>query len=132
MRTMKISATIGAVALAGSLLAPATAVAGGSDREEIRTGACSGLADWKIKVSPENGRLEVEYEVDVNRRGQRWQVRLFHGGRRIHSDVHRTRARSGSFTVRALERNTAGGDGFRARAVRLGGDQQKCAGRVRF
>ena len=29
----------------------------------IRTGTCSGSADWKLKVKTDEGRLEVEGEV---------------------------------------------------------------------
>jgi hypothetical protein len=126
--TTKIGASLAAGALAAGLLAPTTANAG--DRQEIRTGSCT-FGTWKLKVSPENGRLEVEYEVDVNRPGQRWRVALFHGGNRIHRAVHVTRGRSGSFTVRDLARNTAGGDRFRARAIRFGGGQ-RCRGSLVF
>lgn len=129
MKTTKISVAVAAAALAGGLLAPATAVA--ADRKEIRTGTCSGLSDWKLQVSPENGRLEVEFEVDANRRGQRWHVALFHGGRRVYTGTHRTRGISGSFTVRSLERNTADDDSFFGRAVRLS-NGERCRGRIRF
>lgn len=129
MKTTRFSASLAAAALAASLITPAAAFAG--DRQVIRSGNCSGSADWKLKVSPENGRLEVEYEVDANRRGQRWRVRLFHGSRRIHNGVHQTHGRSGSFTVRKLARNTGGADRFRARAMRLDGSQ-RCLGRIRF
>jgi hypothetical protein len=126
--TTKLGASLAAAALAAGLFAPTAANAG--DRQMIRTGSCT-VGDWKLKVSPENGRLEVEYEVDVNRRGQRWRVALFHGGNRIHRDTHVTRGRSGSFTVRDLARNTAGGDRIRARAIRFGGGQ-RCRGSVIF
>lgn len=129
MMTNRISTSLAVAALAASLFAPTAAQAG--DRQVIRTGGCSAAADWKVKVSPENGRLEVEYEIDANRRAQRWQVRLFHGPRRMHEVVRTTRGRSGSFSVRDLARNTAGADRFRIRAVRVGGDQ-RCVGRVRF
>ena len=57
--------------------APA-ALAGGDDT--VRRGSCSGSTDWKIKVGPEDGRLEVEAEVDSNRSGQTWRWRLLHDG----------------------------------------------------
>ena len=126
--TTKIGASLAAGALADGLLAPTAATAGG--RQEIRTGNCT-FGNWKLKVSPEDGRLEVEYEIDVNRAGQRWRVALFHGGTRMHRGVHVTRGRSGSFTVRDLARNTAGGDRFRARAIRFGGGQ-RCRGSLVF
>ena len=106
------------VALAGALVlmiagaVPASAKAG----DVIRTGACSGSSDWKLKLSPQDGRIEVEYEVDSNKVGQTWSVRLFENGNRIFAGQRVTKAPSGSFTVRVLGNNTAGTDSFRARA----------------
>ena len=106
------------VALAGALIlmiggaVPASAKAG----DVIRTGACSGSSDWKLKLSPQDGRIEVEYEVDSNKVGQTWSVRLFENGNRIFAGKRVTKAPSGSFTVRVLGNNTAGTDSFRARA----------------
>ncbi len=36
--------------------------------------------DWKLKLSPENGRIEVEFEIDQNINGQIWNVRLKRNG----------------------------------------------------
>ena len=61
-----------AAALAAAMLVTAgtavPAVAG--DDEKIRQGGCSGSADWKLKVKTDDGRLEVEAEVDSNVSGQ--------------------------------------------------------------
>ena len=43
-------------------------------------GGCTGSADWKLKVKPDDGRLEVEAEVDSNVSGQTWRWRLCHNG----------------------------------------------------
>ena len=76
-----------------ALVAPATA--GG--RDVVREGPCSGTADWKLKLSPEDGRIEVEYEVDSNVNGQTWRVRLFKDGDRIFRGTRQTHGPSGSF-----------------------------------
>ena len=86
------------------------------DGDVVRQGSCSGSSDWKLKLSPENGKIEVEYEVDSNKVGQTWSVRLFENGNRIFAGKRVTKAPSGSFTVRVLGKNTAGTDSFRARA----------------
>jgi hypothetical protein len=125
----KIRASVAAAAIAATLFAPSVAVANQADK--ISRGACSGAADWKIKLSREHGGIEVEYEVDASRRGQRWRVVLLHGHRRVVRNVFTTRGVSGSFTVRRVENNRAGTDRFRARAVRLG-DGQTCRGGARF
>jgi hypothetical protein len=85
----------------------------------IRTGACTNRSDWKLKLSPENGRIEVEFEVDTPRVGQAWRVRLFQNGERFFLGTRTTQSPSGSFTVRVLRPNTAGTDSFRGRAVNL-------------
>jgi hypothetical protein len=109
------------VAVAGVLM---FAVAGTTNAyaksgDVIRKGACSGTSDWKLKLSPDNGKIEVEYEVDSNKAGQIWHVRLFENGNRIFKGTRTTKAPSGSFTVRDLASNTAGKDSFRTRATNV-------------
>jgi hypothetical protein len=52
-----------------------------NDADVIRRGSCSGATDWKLKGSPEDGRIEVEAEIDSNKVGQTWAWRLRHNGR---------------------------------------------------
>ena len=66
---------LGALLIGGSAM-PILA----KDGDVIRRGACSGRSDWKLKLSEENGRIEVEYEVDQNRVGDVWRVRIRHDG----------------------------------------------------
>jgi hypothetical protein len=107
------------VAMAGVLLftlaGTTNAVAKGGN-DVIRRGSCSGSSDWKLKLSPEDGRIEVEYEVDSNKVGQHWRVKLYENGNRIFRGTKTTQGASGSFTVRTLAKNTAGSDSFRAHA----------------
>jgi hypothetical protein len=88
-----------AVVTAVALLVPAGAAIAG-DRDVIREGSCTRATDWKLKVSPEDGRLEVEFEVDQNVRGDRWRVRIRHDGDLVFRGVRTTRGPSGSFEVR--------------------------------
>ena len=122
-------ATVTTAALAATLALPGTAVAG--DEDVTTTGACSNYGRYDLKLSPQNGRIEVEFEVDTNRRGQRYRVRLVHDGRRVHQRVYRTRGISGSFTVRDVRPNRRGADRIRASAVLLGGGN-RCGGSARF
>ena len=88
-----------AVLLAVFALAVATAVpaSAGGDREVIRRGSCSGGTDWKYKAKADDGRIEVEYEVDQNRSGDRWRVKLWHDGNRFFRGTRTTGGASGSF-----------------------------------
>jgi hypothetical protein len=106
-----------AVALATAMIGVTPALA--NDADVIRRGNCSGASDWKLKLSPENGRIEVEYEVDQNKNGVQWRVRIFKEGVRIFAGTRTTQAPSGSFEVRVVTGNTTGDDSFRARAVNL-------------
>jgi len=74
-------------------------------------------------------RLKLEFEVDSNRVGQHWNVKIFHDGRRILNGTRTTAGASGSFEVRKLAANHAGRDHFRATATRVGGTQT-CTGRI--
>ena len=130
MNGTRIRASMAAAALAVGVLAP-TAANAGDERRVVRDGGCDGRGEWKIQLGRQHGGIEMEFEVDVNRRGQRWRVRLFHDGRRVYSGVRSTAGVSGSFTVRDVSNNHRGDDRFRARAVRIGSGQ-KCVGRARF
>jgi hypothetical protein len=88
-----------------------------NDRDVIREGSCSGRSDWKIKQSPENGRIEVEFEVDSNVPGQTWNVRLKKNGNIFFTGQRTTGTRSGSFEVRRVVNNGAGAETIVGRAV---------------
>ncbi|ABL83298.1 MULTISPECIES: hypothetical protein [unclassified Nocardioides] len=89
-------ATTAAVLLAVPVLAAAPASAAGSDVR--RSGSCSGRTDWKIKAGPDDGRIEVEAEIDGNRAGQTWRWKLRHDGDALDS--------RDAFTFRATNRAT--------------------------
>jgi hypothetical protein len=99
-----------------ALLAVPAGVAA-KDGDIIRTGNCSGNADWKLKLSPENGRIEVEFEVDQNINGRVWNVTLKRNGNVFFRGQRTTQAPSGSFEVRRVTNNGAGPDSFIGRAV---------------
>jgi hypothetical protein len=106
-------------------------IASAAQNDVIREGSCAEASDWKLKVSPENGRLEVEFEVDQNVSGDRWRVRIRHDGNLAFGGIRTTRGASGSFEVRIVENDTAGPDAFRARARNLSTDEV-CVGRATF
>jgi hypothetical protein len=109
------------------LVAPASASGGGGD---VRTsGACSGSAHWKLKAKPDDGRIEVEGEVDSNRSGQLWSWTFKHNGSISASGSKSTSGVSGSFEVRRRMANLAGTDHFVFRATHRG---QVCRGTIAF
>ena len=119
-----------AAALAGSLvLASAPAYADGDDDRVIRTGSCSGSADWKLKVKTDDGRLEVEGEVDSNKNGQTWAWKFKDNGSVVASGSSTTTGPSGSFDVERRIANRSGTDRVVFKAKRNG---QTCRGVIAF
>jgi len=128
---MRRTTTIVCVSLvlgAALALAPAAADA---KRGDVRVaGKCTQASTSKLKLSEENGRIEVEFEVDQNRNGARWTVVLNENGRRIARLVRTTKAPSGSFEARVVAPNTARADAFAARATSPSGEV--CTARATF
>ena len=112
------------------LLAAPTSLAKSGPRV-IKTGPCSGASDWKLKMQREDGKLEVEFEVDQNVNGDRWRVVLRHNGVKFADVIRRTKPPSGSFEVRRLVNNAPGDDVIRGRARNLRTDEV-CRGRAVF
>jgi hypothetical protein len=109
------------VALAGALgLFVLGSPAAAKDGDVLVRGTCSGASTAKLKLSAENGRIEVELEVDQNRNGVPWTVVLRRNGTRVARLVRVTRPPSGSFEARRLIANAAGADVVRATAQRRG------------
>ena len=102
---------------------------GGDDDRVITNGSCSAGADWKLKVKTDDGRLEVEGEVDSFRAGQTWAWTLRHNGSVSARGTSTTTARSGSFDVERKIVNLAGTDRVVFRATYAG---QTCRGVVNF
>ena len=101
-------------------IATVPAHASGDDDRVIRTGSCSDGARWKIKAKQDDGRLEVEAEIDSNRSGQTWTWRLTHNGDLAAKGTSQTTGRSGSFDVERRTVDNPGTDAFVFRAARAG------------
>jgi hypothetical protein len=126
----KLSAGIVAI-VAALAVALAAAPAGVAKDGDVRVrGTCTKSSTSKLKLSEEDGRIEVEFEVDQNRNGVRWNVQLFQNGSRIARMTRVTRGPSGSFEARVLAPDTAGKDAFRARATSPSGEI--CTARASF
>lgn len=124
-----ITTTIGFLVTAGLTLSAGPALA--NDDDVIRRGSCTGATDWKLKASPEDGRIEVEGEVDSNRNGQTWRWRIRHNGSLSARGTATTQPPSGSFEVRRVLVDAAGTDKivFRARNPRT---DEVCRGVLRY
>lgn len=120
-----------AVALIGAGLVSFPATVAAKGQEVIRTGACTNASDWKLKAKADNGRIEIEFEVDTPKIGQTWSVKIKKNGNVIFRGARTTQAPSGSFTVRRLTSNPPGTDTIVGRAVnRVTGEI--CRGSLNF
>ena len=132
MRNMIVT---GAVVVASLLMVAPAAQAGGgggvaaASDEVITRGSCSGRTDWKLKVKPDDGRLELEFEVDSNVNGQSWNVRIKQNGNRIFAGTRVTQGPSGSFELKRRPNDAAGTDRFVARATNPS-TGETCVGQV--
>lgn len=112
-------------------VAVATAPAGIAKRGDVRVaGVCTGSSASKLKLSEEDARIEVEFEVDQNRNGIRWTVVLNQNGKLLARVTRTTRPTSGSFEARVLAPDKAGRDVFTVRATRASGEV--CTARAAF
>jgi hypothetical protein len=118
--------------LAGLMLVGlAAGPANAGDDEVRREGACSGAADWEMRVRRDDGRFRVRWRVDSRIAGQTWRMRVFHDGERIAAATRTTNA-DGEATIdlRGVP-NHPGDDVFRGRA-RNPNSEETCAGSVTF
>ncbi len=97
--------------------APHAFASGGGD--VVTEGPCSGTSDWKLKLSPQNGRLEVEFEVDQNVVGDTWRVQMKDNGTVFFRGRAVTKGPSGSFEVRKVTADQPGTDNVVAQAKNL-------------
>jgi hypothetical protein len=126
-----VTTLVSAITLSAGLVTLAAPAQAGDGGEVRRSGSCSGSTDWKLKAKHDDGRIEVEGEIDSNRIGQTWRWRLVHNGSLSARGTRQTQAPSGSFSVERRVVDLAGQDKlvFKARQPRSG---ETCRGVVRL
>ena len=108
-----------AIAAAALVVVPATWA---KDGDVLVRGTCTSSTTSKLKLSEEDGRIEVEFEVDQNRSGVRWSVVLRRPTTVLVRTTRVTRAPSGSFELRRVVADLAGRDRITARATSPSGE----------
>lgn len=114
------------VALTGGLLAASPAQA--KDGRIGKSGACDPSGRWKLEASPENGKIEVEYEIDA-KSGQRWRVVIKDDGITRLDATRKTVA--GSVEFRVVMPDRRGTDTITAKATNLV-TGATCGGRIDY
>jgi hypothetical protein len=111
----RIFATTASLVAAGGLLL-ATAPAALADDEKEKDGDCSMKSDWELELEKDDGKIEIEFDVDTPRSGQTWRVRVLHNGdlsykgKRVTDD-------DGEYEVDRKVRDRAGKDRIVVRGV---------------
>lgn len=116
MRSMR--RTTSTLMAAGLIAVPATvmgaAPASATDREFGYAGA-----EVDFEVDKDDGRFEVDVQIDDATPGSRWRVTLWHDGQRYHNRIHRADS-DGEIDIEKDRRNTAGRDLFKIRVQKVG------------
>jgi hypothetical protein len=116
-RLLLTTAAITAGLTALLLVATAPAFASGGGGGVRSSGACTNGGHFELKAKHDDGAIEMEYEVDSNRAGQVWTVRITDNGAVVVSRHATTAGPSGSFTIRKVIANRPGPDKIHARAT---------------
>jgi hypothetical protein len=109
-----LATTVAATTLS---IGSAPAFAKGGDDDVRASSACS-TGVIKPEAKHDDGLIEVEAEVDTNRNGQVWSVKLVDNGVTAWSGTRTTVAPSGSFSVEKRIVNRSGLDKITVRATR--------------
>jgi hypothetical protein len=107
---------------------PAASAKGRDHRAVLIQGVCSQQSTSKLKLSREDRGIEVEFEVDQNRNGVPWTVKLSRNGTVVASMTATTRAPSGSFEIHRVIAGRLGTARVAAVATRASGETCTAAG----
>jgi hypothetical protein len=95
-----------------------------SDDEIRRAGKCTGPSSSEIKLKPDDGRIEVEFEVDQNKSGKKWSVSLKDNGDVVFKGKATTKGASGSFSVERKIPDRSGSDAVKGVAHNKATDER--------
>ena len=109
------TAAVGATAL---LAVPATMLIASPAQAVDRSERCDG-ARIELSVEKDDGRFEVEADVDNAPRGSQWRIVLKQDGNTF-TNVVRTADNEGDVSVDRNRPNTAGKDVFKLKANKVG------------
>ena len=116
-RLLMATAMITAGLAAPLVVAATPAFASGGGGGVRSSGACTNGGHFELKAKHDDGRIEMEYQVDSNRAGQVWAVQITDNGKVVVSRNATTEGPSGSFTIRKVIANQPGTDKIHARAT---------------
>ncbi len=111
----RTTATIASATLVATPLTLMTATAASAAEKDFRYAG----AKVDFEVEKDDGRFEVEVDIDDAKPGSRWRVVLRHDGKKFHARTHRA-DREGDVEIEKNRRNTAGKDVFKVTVKKVG------------
>lgn len=122
MTIRKTIAVLGVVTLAAapaSLLASPAHADGPGKHVQFRVSG----AHVDFKVQKDEGRFDVDVDLDRAKRGSSWRVVMWHDGERFHNKVHRADI-DGDVDIDKRRDDPPGADTFKVRVKKIGGDSK--------
>ena len=114
----RTTATLGAAALLAAPLAAASpAVA--ADREFRYAGA-----EIEFDVEKDDGRYEIDVDVDDAKPRSKWRIKILHNGKVVHNRIHRADS-DGEIDVDRVRRDTRRRDTFKLTIKKIPGPRAK-------
>jgi hypothetical protein len=102
MFTTRVITLAATLAVSGAALTVAP-IASAKNSPSVRVqGVCTRSSTANLKLSSDDSRIEVEFQVDQNRNGVPWKVTIRRDGTTVVSASATTHAPSGSFSLRRL------------------------------
>lgn len=115
----KLRTTTTAIGVTALLAIPVATVLTASPASAVdKEGNCAG-ARYELDVEKDDGRFEVDADIDDARAGSKWRVTLKHDGKRFYNKV-RTADREGDISVDRYRPDTAGKDVFKLTVKKIG------------
>jgi hypothetical protein len=125
----KATATVGAVALLAAPIGLAAGPAYADGPQKERHFRVAG-AKVDFTVEKDDGKFEVDVDIDNAKPGSRWRVILKHDGKRYLKQVYRA-DREGDVDIDKNRPNTKGKDVFRVKVKKIGGGSKARVIRMR-
>ncbi|WP_030485003.1 hypothetical protein [Nocardioides aequoreus] len=127
--TTTLRRSIATATIAGLVAGPLAVMTAGPASAKEREGRCSG-AEFQLEVEKEDGRFEVDADIDDARPGERWKVALRHEGRLYVNKTYRADG-DGDISIDRNRPNTRGKDTF-SMTVKKVGTSKRCTHVISF
>jgi hypothetical protein len=127
-RFARKAAAAACLVLAVTSVSTVSASASGGGVE--KSGICTKGSTWKLKASPDDGRIKVEAEVDSGVNGQHWTWSITHNGGTSASGTATTQD-GGTFKVQRLLIDVPGTDGIGWISTNIV-SKERCKGHLKY